>query len=187
MLFDESQIGRSRYPDSVNKRSITEGTEFQDYVMDVLQRRLGLSISVYGSKTFQLMKGESVQGIEIKLDNLWTRTDRLSIEIAEKSRAANPYYVWSGIFAPNKTWLYIQGNPSGFYIFMRHHLQWAYQQHTAAGKAGILPNRYINVNGDLPWNRNRTARQMEVSVKPTIISYYLDKEFADLYGYFVSN
>ena len=114
MLFDDSQVGRSRYPDSVNKQSITEGTEFQDFVMDALQSRLGLSISVYGSKAFQLMKGESVQGIEIKLDNWWTRTDRLSIEIAEKSRRENPYYVWSGIFAPNKTWLYIQGNPNGF-------------------------------------------------------------------------
>ena len=70
---------------------------------------------------------------------------------------------------------------------MRQHLQWAYSQRTAAGVAGIMPKRYRNVNGDLPWNRNRNDKQMEVVVKPTVISYYLTKEFADLYGYFVSN
>lgn len=185
-LFNENEVGRSRYPDSVNKRSITEGTEFQDFVLKTLQSRMGLSLSIYGSKAYQFMEGESVQGIEIKRDNYWTRTDQLSIELAEKSRATNGYYVWSGIYRPDNTWLYIQGNANGFYIFMKHHLRWVYEQRTAAGRAGITPAKYKGVNPDLPWNKGRTDRQMEVSIKPTIISYYLPKEFADLYGYYVS-
>lgn len=186
-LFSESEIGRSRYPDSVNKRSISEGLEFQDFVLKTMQNRMGLSLSIYGSRTYQFMEGESVQGVEIKLDQLWTgQKKRLSIEVAEKSRAANGYYVWSGIFRADNTWLYIQGNASGFYVFIKHQLVRLYMERTAAGQAAITPARYKSVNPELPWNSNRTPKQLEVSIKPTIISYYLPVEWANVYGFFVS-
>jgi len=114
---------RPAYPDCKDPRSYESGLEFQDFVVDLLREELGILITNYQSRLFQFGTGENKQGIEIKLDRDILRTGRVSIEIAEKARAANPYYVPSGIYRNDNSWLYIQGNWEIVFIFAKNVLR----------------------------------------------------------------
>jgi hypothetical protein len=70
---------------------------------------------------------ENQQGIEIKLDEGCIRYGRLSIEVAEKSRADNPNWVASGILKDDNTWLYVQGNYDRSWVFAKTWLLRVYQ------------------------------------------------------------
>lgn len=109
------------YPNAIHQDSLQIGAEFLDFVLVALQRR-GLYLQPFTSKKYQYHKGESFQGWEVKLDNPFLQTKRLSIEIAEKTKATNAVWVDSGIYRSDNTWLYIQGNYQCFYIFIKKHL-----------------------------------------------------------------
>jgi hypothetical protein len=111
------------YPDSKDPKSYQSGLEFQDFVVDLLREQLGIVITNYQSQRFQFGVGENKQGIEIKLDRDILRTNNVSIEIAEKARASNPYYVPSGIYREDNSWLYIQGNWDIVFIFSKNILR----------------------------------------------------------------
>ncbi len=98
------------------------GLKFQDYVMEKIFIELGIPISYYSSKENQIGKGENLQGIEIKFDDKFKDTGNLYIEIAEKSNANNKFFVQSGIYRDDNTWLYIIGDYDNLFIFYKHHL-----------------------------------------------------------------
>lgn len=104
-----------------------KAVRFQDFVMKTTVIRKGIVIQCYGSGYAQLKYGESVQGVEIKLDTQWSKTGRLSIEIAEKTDPNNPNWVPSGIYAPSNPWLYIQGNYKKFFVFSTKNLRFLHQ------------------------------------------------------------
>jgi hypothetical protein len=123
-----------QYPNSPDPRSFESGLEFQDFVATKLHDNLGITITNYQSAKFQFADGENRQGIEIKLDRDCIRTSRLSIEIAEKSRASNPRYVPSGIYRNDSSWLYIQGTWRILFVFAKTilillHRSGKYQEH----------------------------------------------------------
>ncbi len=105
------------YPDSKDPSSFESGLQFQDFVIDLLIRELGLAVSSYSSKRWQIEQGESRQGVEIKLDRRILETGNVSIEVGEKGKASNWQFVPSGILRYDNTWLYIQGNPEIVFIF----------------------------------------------------------------------
>jgi hypothetical protein len=107
----------TRYPDSPNANSIQQGLEFQDFVMKTLLAKWGVCLQNFSSAKYQFEFGENIQGWEIKLDNLFLKTGRLSIEIAEKSRAANAKWVASGIYRDDNAKFYVQGNFNRIYVF----------------------------------------------------------------------
>jgi len=111
------------YPDCKDPNPYQSGLEFQDFVVDLLREQLGIVITNYQSQRFQFGVGENKQGIEIKLDRDILRTNNVSIEIAEKARASNPYYVPSGIYRNDNSWLYIQGNWDIVFIFSKNILR----------------------------------------------------------------
>lgn len=113
------------YPDSKDPNPYQSGLEFQDFVVDLLREQLGIVITNYQSQRFQFGVGENKQGIEIKLDRdiLRTKSPSVSIEIAEKAKASNPYYVPSGIYRNDNSWLYIQGNWDIVFIFSKNILR----------------------------------------------------------------
>lgn len=124
-----------QYPHSKDPHSFESGLDFQDFVATKLHDCLGLTITNYQSMKWQFTTGENVQGIEIKLDRDCIRTQRLSIEIAEKSKATNPEYVPSGIYRNDNSWLYIQGTWLIFFVFAKSilkllHKTGRYEQHT---------------------------------------------------------
>jgi len=111
-----------RYPDSKNRESVDDGIRFQDYVCELLARE-HIIIQNFSSKKYQLTIGENLQGIEIKLDNRCIETQRLSIEIAEKTHADKTDWTNSGIYRDDNSWLYIQGNFEIVFIFQKNLLQ----------------------------------------------------------------
>jgi hypothetical protein len=124
-----------QYPNSKDVHSFESGLEFQDFVATKLHDYLGITITNYSSRRFQFGQGENRQGIEIKLDRLCQQTNRLSIEIAEKSKANNLQYVPSGIYRQDNSWLYIQGTWTLIFVFAKStllllHKSGRYQEHT---------------------------------------------------------
>jgi hypothetical protein len=88
--------------------------EFEDYVSDVLNDRLGLVVYVYRSRRYQSSKGESRCGLEIKFDRKFRDTGNLFIETAERwseDVAMKP----AGIYGSN--WLYAIGDYTTFWVF----------------------------------------------------------------------
>lgn len=103
--------------------NFNRGAEYQDFVTDTLAETCGLIVQLYTSKAYQFSKGESRQGIEIKLDSLCTKTGRLSIEVAEKSNSSVAFWTPSGIWRDDNTWLYVQGNYDCLFIFSKKFLR----------------------------------------------------------------
>ena len=150
--------GATRYPDSKNKNSITDGLEFQDWVTDLLSRH-GIIIQNYCSRKYQFTRGENRQGFEIKLDRRCTETGRLSIETYEKTEV-NAQWVQSGILREDGSIFYVQGNCECVWIFLKKFLQKLY---------------WAN-NGD---DKPRYERKEEATIK----AFYLPIEDADKYGH----
>jgi hypothetical protein len=116
------------YPNA-RPQAFEMGLEFQDYVCLLLAKHY-IVLQNFGSKLYQIQHGENLQGFEIKYDERCTDTKRLSIEIAEKSRADDTRpWVASGIMRTDNTWLYIQGNYQIIFVFAKN---WLVKHYNAA-------------------------------------------------------
>lgn len=110
-------IENSGYQDSFEV-----GNEFQDFVCIELAKD-GIIMQNINSKKYQFNVGENLQGFEIKFDSWCTgynrpkASNRLSIEVSEKTNEQNVSYVPSGIYRNDNTWLYIQGSYDCFWVF----------------------------------------------------------------------
>lgn len=109
------------YPDG-KPGCFERGMEFQDFVCTILARE-HIILQNLASKKYQIETGENLQGFEIKLDRRCTDTGRLSIEIAEKTRAEQVDWFPSGIYRDDNSWLYIQGNGQILFIFAKNWLR----------------------------------------------------------------
>lgn len=61
-----------------------------------------------------------------------TATPYISFEVAEKSKAANPHWIDSGIMRDDNTWLYVQGNYHLVMVFGKEILRMVYKKTYAA-------------------------------------------------------
>lgn len=96
---------------------LESGLCYQDFVVDLLLQTLGLAVVQYSSKLYQQTVGESRTGVEIKHDEIYAKSSRLWIEIAEKAMPRPGPYVSSGILRDDNTWLYIIGDYNVVFIF----------------------------------------------------------------------
>ena len=153
------------YPDSNRMHPFEDGMAYQDFIVDLLRDELGIVITNYSSQKYQFGTGENKQGIEIKMDAVSKQTNRLSIEIAEKTKAGNPYWIPSGIYRNDNSWLYIQGNFEKIFIFAKSilrllHKTGRYQEHTTPTLKGFyLPNEIAE----------KDAARLIVKQKPKLI------------------
>lgn len=116
------------YPHAKSASSYQDGLEFQDFVCCELSMS-GIVLQNLSSRKWQFEVGENLQGFEIKMDALCTKTRRLSIEIAEKSRNDETLqWTSSGILRKDNSWLYIQGNYDVLFIFAKNWLQRYYKE-----------------------------------------------------------
>lgn len=115
------------YPDGDRPSLFEEALEFQDFVVNIFLKELGIAISNYSSKYYQHNYGENRQGIEIKYDKRILETGNVSIEVAEKSNASIENWTNSGIMREDNTWLYVQGNYNIIFIFSKSFLQKLYK------------------------------------------------------------
>lgn len=110
---------------SGHSNSFDVGSSFEDFVCIELSKQ-GIILQNIHSRKFQYETGENLQGFEIKYDSRCTgcstdkpATNRLSIEVSEKTNANNRNYIPSGIYRDDNSWLYIQGNYQQFWIFQK--------------------------------------------------------------------
>lgn len=108
------------------KEKLQEALEYQDFIADQLLKHLGIAVTLYSSEKRQLT-GETRQGIEIKHDKVMHSTGNIYIEISEKSNPMNQYYVPSGIYRNDNTWLYLVGDHLEAFIFGKGVLQSIYE------------------------------------------------------------
>jgi hypothetical protein len=136
--------------------SYGDGIKFEDFVAKVIWEKYGIKIEYYRNKYDQYNKGESKQGFEVKFDGTCIKTERLSIEIAEKTNGNNIDWIDSGIYRKDNTINYIQGNYTIIYIFSKRLLQ-------------ILHEKNIYEKAEWPKDL------------PTVKKFYLPFTHADFY------
>lgn len=101
--------------DEYRKNKMEKALVYQDFAVEVLWHGLCLPVCVYGSRAYQYGKGESVGGVEIKLDERMSETGNLFIETHEKSSPEVPQYSRSGIYKAG--WLYVIGDFETVFVF----------------------------------------------------------------------
>jgi hypothetical protein len=137
--------GEPIYPDAKRPTVFQDGMEFQDFVCTVLARN-NVILQNLASKKYQLNVGENLQGFEIKLDRRCTETGRLSIEVAEKSRADMPSWIPSGIYRKDNAWLYIQGNEKILFVFAKNLLvAWDQKNKPARDETPTVRKFYLSL------------------------------------------
>lgn len=109
--------------DLYRDRAMEDGLRYQDFVVELCLKSIGLVIVCCSSRKYQLSVGESQTGTEIKLDRNLASTGNLWIEVAEKARPREGDYARSGIYRDDNSWLYIIGNYEIVYIFEKKKLK----------------------------------------------------------------
>lgn len=120
------EVTKANYPDSKNGNAFHDGMEFQDWIVHEFGK-IGFYIQLHASKRYQFDRGESVQRVEIKLDNRCTDTGRISIEVGERT-ALDKQWVKSGIYRNDNSIFYVVGNYQRAYLFdkrvlLRYHME----------------------------------------------------------------
>ena len=108
------------------KSNLSEAKEFERFASDAMAHGLCVLPVVYQSKHFQLLHGESLTGMEFKLDRIFRRSGNLFIETAEschESFTNKP----AGIYHETSPWLYVIGDFSTFWVFATRCLQRQHQ------------------------------------------------------------
>ena len=123
---------------------LQEGQKFQDYCAYLFQKKLNIGIVNFQTQEYQYKFGENMQGIELKLDNLFQATGNLWIETAERHSPDTPYSD-SGIFRKDNSWLYCIGNYEVIYIFPKSLLILLCQ----TGRYPVIENNLMTSKGFL--------------------------------------
>ena len=126
---------------------LTIGEEYQDFICDELLK-IGIPLNVYVSKKYQMNKGESASGIEIKHDSKWRQTGRLYFEVEANSKDTTKM-VKGGITKEDKSWLYLIGDETKAFIFAKNQLIRLYEKvkekpDVWKEKYGITINQHID-------------------------------------------
>jgi len=118
---------KPKYTTKAAKNTFESGDKFAEFAASKLNP-FGITTWTFGSHHQQFAIGENGQGVEYKLDNRCTDTNRLSIEIAEKTDAGNLDWIPSGIMRNDNAWLYVQGNYEIIFVFSKKWLRRVYRK-----------------------------------------------------------
>lgn len=98
------------------------GTRYQDFVVELLWIRRGLPIMQFASREYQIRKGESLTGVEIKNDEKYAETGNLWIEVGEKAMPRDGDFAPAGILRGDNSWLYVIGDYRTVFVFAKRNL-----------------------------------------------------------------
>lgn len=121
--YGEMMSKSPNYPDSREKSSFAVGIAYQEKIAEFLLRVKNFEIHYYDKKDDQYTKGESQEGIEIKFDKWIPKSNRISIEVGEKTSLRCPVFSPSGILRNDNTKFYIQGYDDIAWMFRKSDLQ----------------------------------------------------------------
>lgn len=102
--------------------NLAEAQEFERFASDAMAHGLHILPVVYQSRHFQTTYGESMTGIEFKLDRKFRDSGNLFIETAETYHARVQKKP-AGIYHETDPWLFVVGDFSTFWVFATRCLQ----------------------------------------------------------------
>lgn len=150
------------YPHATVSDPLEKGLAFQDFVCIELAKR-HIVLQNIGSKKYQFEVGENLQGFEIKLDRRCTDTNRLSIEVYEKTSRDVLIWTPSGILRDDNSIVYIQGNYDCFWVFMKNWLVRYFEQKSphveefnGTIKRFFLPANEADIGAGFKWVKEAT-------------------------------
>jgi hypothetical protein len=104
------------------KECLEKGSQYEDFIMEKLMDQIGIGLTSYKSREYNIKKGENRQGIEIKFDDKYKKTGNIYIEISEKTNKNNKEFIKSGIYRDDNSWLWVQGDYEQAFIFSKKYL-----------------------------------------------------------------
>jgi len=140
------------------QQKLNDGLLFQEHVRQKLFNRLCILLDYCGVEE-QNSIGESLQGFEVKFDDMLHKTGNLWIEIAEKTNPNNEEYVSSGVFRKDNTWVYIIGDRKELFVFSKKLLK----RFAESGKFEIRENNMKTSRGFL-LNKNIAEAYCELKL-----------------------
>ena len=111
-----SSFDNSFFEERYNK-NLADSDVFQDWLSDKLRcAHPGFILGIYGSKLYQIQKGESFSGVEVKNDRLMEKTGNLYFEVEEKHEPKDNW-TKSGVYRKDICWLYLIANNDEAFMF----------------------------------------------------------------------
>lgn len=98
------------------ERKLALGQAYEQFIVDKWLRFFPFPLNMHNGR-YEQLKGENKEGVEIKLDLIYKRTERLYIELEEKSDADNERMIRSGIWRNDNTEQFLIGDYEDAYIF----------------------------------------------------------------------
>jgi hypothetical protein len=126
--------------------NLADAKEFEDFAFDTMLHHRRLVMGGYKSKHYQTVYGESMTGVEVKLDREFRKTGNVFIETMERANAGEQWLP-SGIYHQTNPWLLVIGDYSGFWLFAVQSLRNIHEQgicreienRTNTGRGFLLP------------------------------------------------
>ena len=106
------KVGEMNY----QNEGFEKGLQYQRFICN----KLGLID--YKSTKEQYELGETLFGVEIKFDDIMKSTNNLWIEMEEKTNSDNDIWVKSGIQRQDNSWLYLIGDYTRAFCFVKNAL-----------------------------------------------------------------
>lgn len=133
---------------------LEESNQYQDYIQDLLHN-IGITIGIYTSYKYQIEKGESRAGFEIKYDKQLASTGNIYIEVKERHNSTDQY-IDSGIARNDNTLFYIIGNYDRVFMFSKRQLA----ELVRTGKFKLVENKYkTSIGYVIPVERKRPEQE----------------------------
>jgi hypothetical protein len=136
--------------------NLAEAQEFERFASDTLAHGLCILPIVYQSKHYQATYGESLTGIEFKLDKKFRESGNIYVETSESWHervSKRP----AGIYHESCPWLFVIGDFSTIWVFatrclQRQHASGVYRNvETATSDGFLLPARVADEIAAKKW------------------------------------
>jgi hypothetical protein len=121
--------------------NLDEAKDFEDFVFDTLMHERKLVCGGYKSRHYQTLHGESLNGVEVKLDREFRKTGNVWIETQERPSVDHEYKP-AGIYHESDPWLFVIGDYSTLWAIASQSLRLIHE-------ANVCPEKE---------NRTRTSR-----------------------------
>jgi hypothetical protein len=161
------------------------GDDYARLAVNVMQEQRGLTLHYRTDLPFQYSCGETEEGYEVKKDQVWVKSRRLSIEVYKQRKSGRFSLATTWMPRPYNTHSLIQGDESALFVFEKWDLykrigKWPLQEQTIYPKNGSAPFRiarwFLPVEQAIEWAKDvivldETAAKLERSLFQSIPDY----------------
>lgn len=95
--------------------NLEQAKEFEEFVYDTFLHERRLVVGGYKSRHYQVLHGESMTGVEVKLDMLFRKYGNLFVETFERPSTSHDWKP-AGIYHESNPWLIVIGDKAGFWV-----------------------------------------------------------------------